>query len=279
VWGPDGVVRGTPDQRYAYARRLASIAPNSEWQVALLETAFGTLRFAEAVRLSENLEFDRGWLRDWPYPRQARPQALHLLGGYEAELAAAADIDSILPAEAVRTRLRSLAALGRLDAHAALLERTVATLPPLGKASLLHSAAEELATHGRPAPARYLALRAAAILTASGPLPGEEFRHAIKVGRINRTAGHFDTSRHAFESILPDPTAPRCSLVVKELALTAAAAGDRVEALRLLAAFEEERNPRSFGWHSLQMAGVYAALGDGEEAVRLIQRNREEGAG
>lgn len=258
-------------ESYRHARRLAEIAPVSEWLLLWSESAMATLRLEEALQVSRRLDYHAGWLARWPYPRRMPAQLLHLLEDYEGELEAATLMDSSLPRGADRARLRALAGSGRLQEHAALLERMSAGLDADGLYDLLSEVAGELHVHGHDAAARAAAQQRDQLL---GRLT--QAARPLRNARAFRAAGRFEEAHSRFLEVLEQDVVPR-QVVLKDLALTAALAGDSTEALRLLdAAFADLADNE---WTASETASVYAAFGDLDGAVRILREARTKGAG
>lgn len=259
------------EESYRHARRMAEIAPVSEWLLLWSQSAMATLRFQEALDVARRLDYDAGWLLGWPYPRRLPAQLLHLLGDYVGELRSAALMDDVLPGSADRARLRALAAAGRLQEHADLLERTAAGLDADNLHGLLDEVAAELTIHGRAEAARAARQRRDALLPLLTPAG-----HPLRIPRALRSAGNFEEARSGFMAVLDQDVVPR-EVVLKELALTDALAGDSAGALRLLdSAFGQMPEQE---WVATETARVHAAFGDLDGAVRILRRARRNGAG
>jgi tetratricopeptide (TPR) repeat protein len=85
----DFFLRKNDEEGYQAFRRVVEVAPQSEWLYMLAWTARASGRPAVAVRALEQLDPNRGWMRNWPSYWSVLASAHHDLGHYEQELRAA----------------------------------------------------------------------------------------------------------------------------------------------------------------------------------------------
>ena len=250
------------------ARRAAEIAPASRTSYNVANTALGVMRPAEARRLLEGLDPDRGSIRGWAQYWTALAHARHLTGDHEGELAAARAMRTRHPERRIADVLvaRALAAAGRgaeLDSVLSALE----TLPPTtywSQGAALAVAGEELRAHGRPEEGEILLARARRWLTARlAETPGTR-AHRYWLGSVLYDLGRWEEAAEVFRDLAAD--FPERETYTGLAALAEARVGDVESArARLETAFPYEEGERV-----VYLARVEAIAGHPSRAVSLL---------
>ncbi|MFO7587699.1 MAG: protein kinase [Gemmatimonadota bacterium] len=249
-------------------RRAREIAPASRTSYNVAETALNVMRPAEARRVLESLDPDRGAMREWAQYWTALAHARHLTGDHEGELAAARAMRSRHPDRTIARVLeaRALAASGRTgELETALAE--METLPPTTYWSLgaaLTVAGEELRAHGRPREGDAMLERAGAWLEARlSETPGRR-EHRYWLGSALYDLGRWREAAAVFGGLAVDY--PDRETYAGLAALSEARLGDLASArARLAASF-----PYAEGERTAYLARVEAIAGDPARGLSLL---------
>src|SRR6185503_15550433 len=141
-------VRGDLVAAYRSNRANPQLAPGGLAHWGLANSAMWVNRPSETVRLSHQLDPERGELRGWLWYWRDLARAHHRLGEHRAELDVARRARQLFPddAQPLAFEIRALAALGReRDLRAILLEQAPRLPAP---STLWRSAGVELLAHG-----------------------------------------------------------------------------------------------------------------------------------
>lgn len=270
------VLDGDAPRAYQHMRRLAELGPGSRasYNVALLALTMN--RPADAHAALAAADPDRGELRGWAQYWTQLAHAHHLLGDFEAEAAAAAEMRRRHPERriALVLEVRARAAQGD-EAEVARLLDLAETMSPAtywsaGAGAVV--AAEALRAHGHPGWESLLE-RAEAWITEQRAAAPDDLRHAywhasaaFDDRRWSEARSRFDTLRAA----APDNTTYRGMF-----ALSAAHAGD------LAAAEDALRAPFEWdaGEHTAYRARLASLAGDADAAAGLLGLAFDQGVG
>lgn len=250
------------------ARRAAEIAPASRTAYNAAYTALDVMRPAEARRMLEGLDPDRGTIRDWAQYWTALAHARHLTGDHEGELAAARAMRARHPDRRIAGVLeaRALAAAGRVDE----LERALSgmeTLAPTTYWSLgaaLAVAGEELRAHGRRGEGEALLERARDWLVARLAETPDDRAHAYWLGSVHYDLGRWQEAARLFGSLAAQY--PERETYAGLAAVAEARLGDVAAARARL----EGSFPYAEGERTAYLARVEAIAGDPSRAVSLL---------
>jgi Tfp pilus assembly protein PilF len=259
-----------PAAEYEAARCTAQEAPGSDVakrELAIL--AYQLNRPGEAIEHLRELDPDRGYMKHcdcyWP----VLTQSYHMLGDYVAELDAARQGRQRYPESLhyLYHEAIALAALGRLDDVAAMLEamRSLPSQEALGR--WLGQVAVSLRTHGGRVAAQEVFEESIAWYQ-SRPQDTEDSR--AELAELVYQAERWDDAQRLYEGLAGEYAENTTYLAA--LGKLAARRGDRDEALRIS---EELRSvelallePR----HTLWRAEIAALLGDRAGAMTLLQQ-------
>jgi hypothetical protein len=208
----------------------------------------------------------RGWLPYW----EVLTDALHIQGKHESEMTAAhtARLRFSEDPASYTLEVRALAALRRTRDITALLAETeqISAFTPLQLGDIAVEAASELRAHGD-------SVSAVPFLTQADRWFGRDSgQHPVEAmwGRMQVAAYRGSWSEAAVLGkvlVRADPSSVRYRGM---LGVALAKSGDHVAAQRVLANLARDLQPYSFGIPQYEAARVAAALGQKEEAVRLI---------
>lgn len=255
---------------YQAARRVAEIAPNTEWNYKLAWAALGINRPREALDVLLQVNPERGWLHDWPAYWDMRAHSRHLLRDYDGELRDAALMRNAFPDHPAHT-MHTISALigeGRADEALARMSSQLMDLPNLQCEP--SQIAWEFRAHGFPDHA----VRAAELVLRlyQEPWPEENCPDLMLIRYLRGEMGEaYRLARTEVEKNPEDTNA------VTFLGMFAATAGDPDAALRA------ERQLQGMAaadstliWSSLMGRGAIAAhLGERERAVELLRQALE----
>jgi TolB-like protein/tetratricopeptide (TPR) repeat protein len=270
--------RGDYAASYRSAVRLAELAPNTHAHWQLARELLILNRPAEALRVYDRLDPQRGELSGWFMYWIKLAEAHHLLGDYEGELRVTRQARALYPehSNALRLELRALVALGRVAEAMRLLDEYLATPAdgPYWAGPLLHATALELHAHGHAAAARRLASRSVAFYAAlSETGRAGDFRRQL--GEAYYLSGRWDDAeRFVRTQAMQRPDALHLQ---GRLGTIAARRGDRVEAERIAGSLAALERPYLLGENTYWRARIAALLGEHEEAVSLLRTAYAEG--
>jgi TolB-like protein len=270
--------RGQRLAALAALRTLDSLAPGTKTAYNHALEAMENGFVHEAVRVLEDVAPDAGPLKGWIPYFEVLGAAHHLLGDFDDELRAARAAADRFPTRlyARLPMVRAQAAQGARQA----LDRTLAearALPadPYGTtAALLHATAgDELAAHGQPEGAGPYWREAIALASAGGP-PADAAGQRLVVGAA-LAMGDPSRGAAAAQALLraPDPSPDDLGYA----GAWYAASGDAPAARRLMARLGQLGRAARFGTAPFAQARIAAALGDDDEAERLLARAFAEG--
>jgi DNA-binding SARP family transcriptional activator/TolB-like protein/tetratricopeptide (TPR) repeat protein len=273
-------IRGDNAAGYTAAHEMLAAAPRSELALFIAGlSAVEVNRPNEAVELLRQIPTERSGVA-WDLYGTSLPQALHLAGRFEKELAEARRRRSRQPAliATIANEARALVALGRID-EAKQLMTDAASLP--GQAGqnvgqLMYATALEMRVHGHPVEARAVFERVAdwARARPSAELATRENRSLL--GRALYQAGRWRDADSIFRAL--SRAQPGSAIYLGWVGLNSAQSGDTVGAARASAALASLGGPYLHGMNTLARARIAAVLGRREDAVSLARQARAEGA-
>ncbi|MEK9506470.1 serine/threonine-protein kinase [Gaopeijia maritima] len=256
--------------------RLADSGPASRAPYNFALLALSMNRPADALAALEAADPDRGEMKGWAQYWTQLAHARHLLGDYDGEAAAAAEMRRRHPERRVALVLevRARAAQGRMDEVARLLDLAETMAPETywsaGGAAVV--AAEAARAHGHEGWEPLLARgeRWLDSRLASAPDHGG---HRYWRASADYDARRWTQARARFEALLSDE--PDSDTYRGMAALSAAHAGDVAAAEALL----EAPFPGAPGEHTAYRARLAALQGDADEAAALLALALEQGVG
>lgn len=279
-----GRLSGDQQAAYRAIRRVAELMPEAEWLYLRAAQALLVNRPGEAVEVLRRLETGENplarrqayrWLTD----------ALHRLGDYDGELAAAARARRADVPRAPLRELRALAALGRDHEVVAILERELATRQrDWATGNLLWNVIAELRAHEAPVADSMTRValdwyRRATARERTDP------RYRERLGQLLLLAGRSEEARAVFEALRRESpvgrdlghAVPARWLYLGPLGILAAQGGDSAEALRLSTLIESHRGRHDYGEGTVWRAAIAAQLGDLAGGTVLFWQAMEEG--
>jgi tetratricopeptide (TPR) repeat protein len=267
-----GSIYGDPNQSLRGADALYRFDPSGNGYIAGFEYMRAN-RLEGALERLLSVDLEAPCQRDWTLWWVVTPAAYHLLGRHEEELAVArSGVERFPGNRAILDReLWALAAVGRIQAVDSLLD-VVAGLPPAVDDGLRPLfAALELRAHGHREAADAVMRRA--IDWYARQAPNDQ--------RGNRAYAFYAVGRWAdADSILADllGTQPDDVTYLRRRGVALAKLGRRDEALEMSRRLDALRDrPNIDGNHAAGQAETAAALGDRDEAVRLLSRAFDAG--
>ncbi|UCG85732.1 MAG: protein kinase [Gemmatimonadota bacterium] len=267
-------IRRNARRAYDAARCMVQEAPGSDDAKRELATfAYRVNRPGEAVELLRELDPDRGLMKGAGGYWAMLCQAYHWLGDYEGELEAARQWRQRFPENPgpLLYELRALAALGRLDDVAVIVEagRSLASQERLG--SWLGSVAFWLRIHGHRDAAREL-FDESIVWFQSRPLETvlDTVSFRGELAEFLYLAERWDEAQRLYEKLAEEN--PETDWYRVRLGTLAARRGDREEALRISEEFGPSQHTVLEGRHTLWRATIAAALGEREQATTLLRQ-------
>jgi TolB-like protein/tetratricopeptide (TPR) repeat protein len=267
-------VRGDPVAAYRAQQSNPRLAPGSLPHWGLANAALGVNRPHETIRISRELDPERGELRGW-FPYWATlGGALHRLGDHREELRVARRALSLHPEEreAALLVVRALAAMGRINELRAFLdEQSPRAQEP---SYLLRVAGMELIAHGHDTTARALVTAARdQLLAGANPRAGAR----ASLAQTHAMLGDWDESGRLYAEVSAEH---QDNLALRTGAAVAAARlGRAAEARATSDWMAGVDRPFMRGQSSYARARIAAALGDLEESVRLLREATLTGFG
>ena len=261
------------------ARALADYAQSSTWHYAEAAGCLENNYPAEAVRVLERLNPDRGRTRRWLPYWDVLTAAFHMLGDHRAELNAARNGRQRHPDEvdAVVYEVRALAALGRVEEVKDVLEAALA-LPPdatWGHAEPAAEAAWEFRAHGSYAAAQQAFALAIDRLRMHTPDTSRVTEHHYALGSTLYGAERWREAHELFVELAEQ--SPHDTRFQGYLGVLQARLGNWDAALQIsdeLAALDQ---PFGRGENTLWSSRIAALLGDRQQAVELLRSAINEG--
>ena len=260
------------EDRLAAVRRVAALAPASNWSFIEASMLFSTGRAEEALSALRRIDPEHGWASAWPTFWITLSTVQHYLGDYRGELETLRRAQRYRANVAGRGEIPALIALGRIDS-------ATARIRGLGGSALLTVgsillAAQEARAHGYRAAAD--SLFRVALEWFRSPEGRNSARSGIYYARIAIEAGSLEEARRAALAVVAD-SATFPSLWEKQeahgvLGIVEAERGDRPAAAAELRAIEslKTHNAGSDGIGASFQAGVAGAMDDRELVLRYL---------
>lgn len=279
-----GRLRGDQEAAYQAIRRVAALAPTSEWLYLLGAQAVMTNRPREAVRVLRGLDPEGNDLAARNTYRWLA-ESYHRLGDYEAALKTVNRARRQYPGVLPQVELRTLAALGRQAELERRLEEILAGRDPdWGTGTLLWDVGASLRLHRSPN-ARRVAERAVSWYRHASRAATADPVYQERLGQLLLLAEREDDAKTVFEKLHQDlPLRPFAGggvpapwLYLGGLGVMAARRGDRAEALRFAGLIDSLRGPYDFGEGTVWRAAIAAQLGDLQTGTALLRQALAEG--
>jgi TolB-like protein/tetratricopeptide (TPR) repeat protein len=263
-------LRGAHIAALAAIRKAALLAPESKATYNFAVQAYEARQPFAAESALLQLSPDRGPMRGWLPYWEVLTDALHIQGKHESELTAAHTARLRFPEDPASYALevRALAALHRTRDITAMLDETERTsaFTPLQLGEVAFEAISELRAHGD-------SVSAIPFLTqADRWFARDSGQHPLEAmwGRVQIAAYRGSWSEATVLGKVLVKADPSSVKYRGMLGVALAKSGDQVAARRILAYLAEDRQPYTLGIPQYEAARVAAALGQKEEAVRLI---------
>jgi len=264
---------GNPDLSERAAEEAYRVDPSGMGAIMGYQTAWRQGRMADAIERFEHIDLDGAcqWRGAWT--QGAGPY--HALERFDEELALARHGLGVYPGYMglMDIEIRAFAGMGRIEAVDSLLD-VMAGLPPDPAFSPLLRplwAGLELRAHGHDEAANRAFQRALEALAAMPPAASRYNR-----GRVYYYTGRWEDADTVFESLLEEQPAVVDYLGYRGASL--ARLGRREEALEISARVGRITGSNLRGIPLLYQAIIAAALGDRDDAVRLLREAFAAGA-
>jgi tetratricopeptide (TPR) repeat protein len=266
--------RGDWTTAYAAARRMAELAPASSDARAMVGYAAMYLyRIDEALGIIQPMVQGAGSVRHTAETYRALGQALHMLGRFAEERALGDRIERKFPGSnaSFLTRLAAAAALGDTAAALRIVDQLTA-LPigtEVGVGEFVTNGAEQLHRHGHPGAAQ----RAYALVARrfeSTPADRRDDGDWFGAGLAYIALERWDAARAAADTLGAHDDAWDRALL---RGIVAARTGHAAEAERHKMTLLARSGPYLKGAQMLSAAQIAGALGQKEEALRLVQQS------
>jgi tetratricopeptide (TPR) repeat protein len=268
----EALTRGDLAAAYRAHLRAPRLAPGGLPHWGLANAAMWVNRPRETVRVSRELDPEKGELRGWYFYWRDLARAHHRLGDHRRELRVARRARELFPGElpAVWSEARALAALGRHRELRALLERDLPGHP--APAALLRQSALELLAHGE-AEAGEALLRQSLDRHPARPASSAGYRFFL--AHAHTLVGEWDEA----ERLLRELANERPDLWEVEASRGALAArqGNTEEAARISTWLASVERPYLHGRNTYWRARIASLLGERDEAVRFLRQAFDEG--
>lgn len=261
------------DALLRYGREVTELFPGTAGQFVAGEDALQLHRPRLALGYFEGLDTERGWTRDHFPLWDHMASAYHSLAEHDAELRIARQARASLPASAcpLRTEVRALAALGRLEAVGDAIGRSLElrTHADCSPGDVMLVAALELRAHGHSGEARRLATRAIGWFRSrpAGQASGAAQRAAL--AQALYLAGRLDEAESLLQLLAAEDPADVGYL--GRIGVMAARRRDVAEALRVDSVLASRDGRFLYGSHLAWRARIAATLGDEEQAVTFLR--------
>jgi tetratricopeptide (TPR) repeat protein len=268
----DALVRGDHEAGYRAHLRAPVFAPGTLAHWGLANSALWVNRPRESVRVARDLDPERGDLRGWFLYWRDFAEAHHRLGEHNEELRVARRARELFPDDdaALRLEARALAALGRTRSLERLLER--ATADDQVAANLLLDTGLELRAHGQARAGNALIRRSLEFsLSPSWNLTGRTRERAAARYYLGEYA---DAERLGREHLAELPGSPHAQGL---LGVIAARRGDSPAAMAVSDRLAALDGAYLRGAHTWWRARIAAALGNRDDALRLLEQAYREG--
>jgi hypothetical protein len=247
---------------------------------------FAAIAAWEAIRkgrLLEGLQFagsmphlGHGWWRNWTRVWEDMAGAFHLLGDHQGEIAFVRDARARFPEalDILRAEIRARAALGEPDRVLDLLGEALTRPPvqaltsPFGQMTPAHlgsTAAQELDVHGYVDAAKQARVLA---IEWSSDRPDSTIADKLLESRLLIESGDADGASRILRA-MPSSEHPEFLGV---MGLMCAATSDEAGAHTAITQLKALKSQYLSGRHLLHAAAIQAALDDGANAVKTLQR-------
>ena len=216
-------------QRLAAARRVAALAPASNWSYTQATLANSVGYTAEALAALQRIDPEHGWVRNWRPYHTLLFNVEHDVGDYHAELDAVRRFALSDPTFGNYYEIRALIALGRVDSATARIREFALSGSDSRNVALMTYAGVELRAHGHQVASDSLFRLSLAWYRA--PAARANPSNLVSFARCAIEAGALDDAQFAAAKIVANPTLS-ASLVTKQaahavLGMVAANRGDR----------------------------------------------------
>lgn len=262
----EALTRGDRAGAHRAQLRGPRVAPGGLPHWGLANAAMWVNRPRETVRVSRQLDPERGELRGWYFYWRDLGRAHHRLGEHRNELRVARRARELFPDEpqTVWREIRALAALRRQRALRALLSDQLQGHP--GPAWLLRQAGIELMAHGAPAAGEAL-LRESLDRHIARPADNAGYRFFLAHGHA--LLGELEEAERLLRQLAVER--PDLWEVEATLGTLAARRGDEREAARISDWLATVERPYLHGSNTYWRARIASLLGRHEEAVHLLR--------
>lgn len=261
-------LRGDNAAVYRISRDGYRRMPSTEGRYMTGTFALHTNRLREAVRTLRSLPQDGPTRSMWLGFHAHLTQALHWLGEYKQELAAAREAHARFPdrPEPVFWQARALIGLGRVDEALSSVDEALA-LPAAGwsPGDIRRAAASELRVHGHDRPAQQVLRRAMEWYRANAA----DGDHRYGVARALQSLGRPDSAVAILRQLAAEQ--PESVDLQGALALALAAAGRVEEARQIDQRLGAWQDPYVRGRNLYWRAAIAAQLTEKEQALELLR--------
>jgi tetratricopeptide (TPR) repeat protein len=268
----EALTRGDRAAAYRAQLRGPEVAPGGLAHWGLANAAMWVNRPRETVRVSRQLDPERGELRGWYFYWRDLARAHHRLGEHRRELRVARRARELFPGQlpAVWAEARALAALGRHRELRALLDAELPGHP--APAAFVRQIALELLAHAE-AEAGGALLRESLDRHRARPTDNAGYRFFL--AQAHTLVGEWEDA----ERLLVELANERPDLWEVEATLGALAAhrGDSAEAARISTWLASVERPYIHGRNTYWRARIASLLGERDEAVRLLHQAFDQG--
>ena len=270
-------IRGRRPEAYRAAKEITRITPHPLFAGIAAWEAINIGRLREAVQFAGSMQhLGHGWWRNWTRVWESLGGALHVLGDHQGEFALIRNARARFPEalDILRAEVRARAAIGEPDRVLDLLGEALTRPPtqalmfPFGQmtpASVAWTAAQELDVHGHTDAAKQA--RVVAIEWSSeraDSTPADKLLEA----RLRIESGDADGASLILRAMqsCEDPE------FLGVVGLMCTAKGDAAGARMAITQLEGLNSRYLSGRHLLHAAEIRAALGDGANAMKTLQR-------
>jgi tetratricopeptide (TPR) repeat protein/TolB-like protein len=252
--------------------RNSEFAPGGLGHWGLANAAMWVNRPRETIRVSRQLDPERGELRGWFFYWRDLARAHHRLGEHREELRVARRARALFPDEpqALLLEVRALAALRRHRDLSALLDDHLHAHP--APPALLRQAALELYGHNQPREAEVLVRQGLALRLER---PGNSIGFRIYVAEAHILLGRVEDGATMIEALAADM--PHVLDAQGLLGTLAARRGERARATGISNGLADLPQREHRGRNTYWRARIAALLGDRDDAVRLLRQAFSEG--
>jgi DNA-binding SARP family transcriptional activator/TolB-like protein len=248
------------EEQYRAAKRVASLAPDSEWLWKYARAARNTGRLREAVTALERMNPDRRWIEQWPGYWTELTETLHFLGECERELETQTRFSRLMEIPGWNGpgyRVRALACLRRESEARALMD----SFPDVAFRF------EELDAHGLVSLADSFGRARIEKHDVGSAVPAYYLAGALIRAGMHREAR--DASLSGLDSAGPGMRPSLLGMLGTAKAMLGDHEGARA-ILRELSSIRPQPDSDPFGNAPIAEAQVAAALGDHEYAVTVV---------